>query len=221
MTAPKGRIVILESPDPMDLLQGRSEAQTLAAACKLIGYETASFTIRSKTEFDKTCEYISTITEDHDATESNDIPLFIHISCHGNKSGLAFGTDPVTWKQLAKSISPLCNMENYSGGFVLSISACGAGGQTITSKLSTAFKTDGAITPPHYLFVTAGDEVAWDDAAVSWVNLYHKLGDMNLAHRFSLQKSLDAITELTGAQLSYYRWAEDESKFRRYATNAT
>src|SRR5438874_13771354 len=90
---PKGRLVILESPNPMDLLQGRTEIQTLAAACRLIGYEAVSFTIRSQREFQETCRYLSTIEVAHDAANARDVPLFVHISCHGNDELLAFGQE--------------------------------------------------------------------------------------------------------------------------------
>jgi hypothetical protein len=28
------------------------------------------------------------------------VPLFVHISCHGNDEGLAFGKDSVNWEDL-------------------------------------------------------------------------------------------------------------------------
>src|SRR4051794_15979286 len=97
---PKGRIVLMESPNPMDLLQGRTEIQTLVAACRLIGFEAVSFTIRSQREFQETCEYLSTIESAHDAAGAKDVPLFVHISCHGNDELLAFGKDQVRWEGL-------------------------------------------------------------------------------------------------------------------------
>ncbi len=142
---PHGRLVILESPDPMDLLQGRSESQTLAAACELIGYEAVSFNTRSAREFAETCLYLSTITRDHDAGGSSGVPLFVHVSCHGNNKGLAFGKDVQKWSALVDSIEPLCDMKQFAAGFVLSISACGAGQQKITKGLSQSFKQKAGI----------------------------------------------------------------------------
>lgn len=107
--APKGRIVLLESPNPMDLLPGRTEIQTLAAACRLIGYEAVTFTIRSRREFQETCRYLSTISVSHDATDTVDVPLFVHISCHGNDELLAFGPDKVIWEELSNDLEPVAN----------------------------------------------------------------------------------------------------------------
>ena len=220
MTAPKGRIVILESPDPMDLLQGRSESQTLAAACRLIGYETASFPIRSERELRETCEYVSTITQEHDQTETSGIPLVLHISCHGNSEGLSFGPHHLSWDDFVECIIPICNMENYDAGFVLSISACGTENQTITNSLRNAFRKEFAATPPRYLFVAAEDEVSWDDITISWVALYYKLGDVKITQRFAIQGFLPAIQTLTDVKLRYFRWDKDSKMYKRFTANA-
>src|SRR5262249_37232676 len=146
------RLVVLESPDPMDMLQGRSEAQTLAAACRLVGYETASFTIRSARELEETCQFLSTITNEHDEASASNVPLFLHVSCLGNKDGLAFGQDFETWEKLVGHLRPLCKMSDYEGGLILPISACGAGHQEITRGLSGSFKKGTQLKPPHFLF---------------------------------------------------------------------
>jgi hypothetical protein len=213
---PRGRLVILESPDPMDLLQGRSEAQTLAAACQLIGYETVSFNIRSAREFSETCCYISTITSDHDQAARPAIPLFVHISCHGNNEGLAFRMDLEPWANIIQHISPLCQMRDYKGGFVLSISACGAGQQEITQGLSESFRGGSKMTPPHYLFVTNSESVMWDDATVAWVALYHRIGKLGLGKKEAIQNSLQAIELVTGLSLRYFRWDKTDKRFLRF-----
>lgn len=211
-------MIVLESPDPLDLLQGRSEAQTLATACRIVGYETASFNVRSAREFKETCKYIATITKDHDDSGSPDVPLFVHISCHGNEEGLTFGADHATWDDVVSHIKPLCKMPDYPAGCVLSISACGAGHQEISRGLSKSFKNGSGITPPHYLFVTDDDDVKWDAATVAWLALYHRLGRLGLENKQKIQNALQAITELTGLVLAYFRWDKRSKKFKRFPT---
>lgn len=215
--SPKGRIVLLESPNPMDLLQGRTEIQTLVAACRLIGYEAASFTIRSQREFQETCLYLSTIEANHDAANAKHVPLFVHISCHGNDKLLAFGRDNVDWEELSNDIEPLCRMEDYPAGFVLSLSACGAGEQKVTKGLSAAFKNKKGFQPPHYLFVTDGESVPWDDATVAWVALYHHVGNVGLENKFAIQKALGAIKTVAKLSLLYFRWDGKAKQYKRFA----
>jgi hypothetical protein len=216
MEKPKGRIVLLESPNPMDLLQGRTEIQTLAAACRLIGYEAVSFTIRSQREFLETCQYLSTIETNHDSTNAKDVPLFVHISCHGNDEGLAFGKDSVNWEELSNDIDPLCNLDDYPAGFILSISACGAGEQKVTKGLSTAFKKRKSLRPPHYLFVTDGEYVLWDAATVAWVALYHHVGKVGIKDKVKIQKAIGAIKTVANMSLLYFRWDQRQKKYLRF-----
>ena len=116
------------------------------------------------------------------------VPLFVHISCHGNDELLAFGQDEVVWDALSSDIAPLCTMKRYRGGFILSISACGAGEQKITKGLSAAFKKKKkGFKPPHYLFVTDGESASWDDATVAWVALYHHVGNVGIQDTLYLQ----------------------------------
>lgn len=172
---PRGRLIILESPSPMDLLQDRSESHTLGPACRLIGFETTSLLIRSKKEFADSCRYIATIDKEHDSSSSVNVPLFIHIACHGNSSELGFGADSAKWADVAKALTPLWNLRNYDGPCVLSLSACGADRAKITTALSESIDEDQ--TPPMYVFVTNEENVCWDDAMLAWVTLYHRIGN--------------------------------------------
>tara|TARA_R110002073_G_scaffold299268_1_gene466192 strand:+ start:10052 stop:10714 length:663 start_codon:yes stop_codon:yes gene_type:complete len=219
MAEPRGRIVVIESPNPLDVLQGRSEAQTLAAACKLIGYETATYMVRSLRELRETIQYVATIAQDHDDSSATTIPLVVHVSCHGDDDGLQFGQNELSWKQLAGVVKPLCTMGFYDPGFVLSISACGAGKQKLTSTLTEDIKLDDGIRPPRYVFVTADDEVSWDDATVSWVSLYHQLGGHNIDHRLKIRDALPAITTLTGVTLKYFRWVKTDSCYKFFSSD--
>ena len=115
----------------MDLLQGRSESQTLGPACRLAGFETTSLLIRSKKEFTDSCRFIATIDKDHDSSNSQHVPLFVHVACHGNEDELGLGADSAKWKDIAKALAPLWNLTAYDGPCVLSLSSCGADRQRL------------------------------------------------------------------------------------------
>ena len=69
----------------MDLLQKRSESQALKQVCELIGHEVAIMTAYSKADFEKYCNYISSIDVEHDNNSRENVPLCIHISSHGKE----------------------------------------------------------------------------------------------------------------------------------------
>ncbi len=79
-----------------------------------------------------------------------------------------------------------------------------------------AIKKRPKLKPPLYLFVTNEDRVAWDDAMVAWVNLYHRLGNVGLDSKKPIQAVLKAVKEITGLPLAYWRWDADRKKYFRW-----
>jgi len=214
------RLFIIESINPMDLLQGRTESQGLAEICKIIGHEVAIFSAYSKDDFQKLCKYISSISSEHDKNKRKGIPLCIHISAHGNEDGLAFGKDFIEWKEILKIMKPIftdLEVAQYDGDIVIIISACGAGEQYLSKELQEEWKKNSlAFTPPKYIFVTRDEEVTWDDALVSWVIFYHQLPRINLNDKRSVQEVLDKIKISGVGNLQYFRWDEKKRKYLKY-----
>ena len=95
---PSGRIFLLESPNALDLLDGIGETTSLSQVCKLFGHDIVSFLIRDRSELNQTFMCISSVGW---REERGNLPIFIHISTHGNDSGLAIGSDFVSWKELS------------------------------------------------------------------------------------------------------------------------
>src|SRR3954447_20828900 len=96
------RLFLIECLNPIDLLQERSEAQVLHKICRLIGHEVASFQIHAVHEFRTICEYISAVTWYEGAKTTQQPPICIHISAHGNSRCLAIGKDDVSWSEISK-----------------------------------------------------------------------------------------------------------------------
>lgn len=214
----KLRIFIIESTDPMDLLQDRSEREALEKVCKLIGHEVATFEVKSKQEFKTICKYLSSIDEDHDSKKRKKVPLCIHISTHGNDEGLGFGYDFISWRNLFKMLQPLCSeMDSYSGSLILIISACGADSQSVTKEFETEYGKNNKLNPPTYLFITTGNP-NWDDALVSWVNFYHQLPTVKLYDKKDIQKVLNKAQVSRTIKLRYFRWDNNDHKYKKYTS---
>lgn len=207
----------------MDLLQGRTESRALAEICKIVGHEASVLTAYDEDDFLKMCCYISSITSDHDKNNRKSIPLCVHLSAHGNEKGLGFGKDFIKWKDVMRCMRSIYSeMKNYDGEVILTISACGAGDQCLTKEFQKEWNNNEFFTPPKYVFVTTDENVAWEDALVSWSMFYHQLPHANLDDRSSVQKILDKIKKFgigTG-NLKYFRWDKEKGQYFSYAGNS-
>jgi hypothetical protein len=211
------RIFVLECPDPLDALQGRSEGPVMAAIGKLIGHEVLTFLVRSKRELRETCQYVSSIDPGHDAHRQPDRPLCLHISAHGNSSGLGIGADFLPWDALADAIEAfLSSKMQHKGKRIIVLSACQAEQQKLSGAIQDLVVRKKAILPPKYLFCTSG-EVPWENAAVGWTLFYHLLPDADLDKKESVQDVLDNIKAAGVGSFIYFRWDDVRKKYLRYA----
>lgn len=213
------RVFIIECPDPIDLLQKRSERHALENICGLFGHEVATFFVKSTNELKSVCNYIASIDEEQDEFEREKVPICIHISAHGNKRGLVFGNDTVTWKQLSKIISPInSKMYDYSGDVIFVISACEAKEQKLTLEFERERKQDIDFRPPIYLFVTAENSVYWKDAIVAWTIFYRRIPNVNLDDKGSVKSILNDIRDIGVGKVRYYRWDKNRKKYLSFTS---
>jgi hypothetical protein len=210
-----GRVFVLESPNPLELLEGTGERNVLQQVCALLGHEVSTFLLRDKNEFCQTCSYISAIKGD----KNDHTPMFLHISLHGNASGIGVGRDSISWSEISviiqKMYEELCY---YHGPVILILSACGANKQQLTSKLANAVKAGKTpFVPPEYLFVFADDEVDWRDAVVTWTIFYRYAPKINfLTEKVKVQDLLKRICLAGCGTLTYFRWDGAGKIYRRY-----
>lgn len=213
------RIFIIECPNPLDLLQGRNEGKSLEQICKLVGHEVISFHPKCKSDLMSVCRYISSIDKEHDATDSPDLPICIHISSHGEEDGLLFGKDLISWNDLLEALEPICTKKTiYKGDKILTLSACEAKDQKLTDKISKKWKTSKAFQPPKHLFVTADEEVFWNDAVVAWALFYNKIPKIKLSKTKKIHSVLELIQKAELGTLHYYRWSKKKGEYFRYTT---
>ena len=209
---PKIRIAIIESPNPIDLFDGRSEAKALEATCNLMGHQAISFFAKSKADFKSIINYLSSSDSSH-AERHPSLPLFLHISSHGNSGCVAFGNDVVEWDELIEYLLPLLRNSSYEGKLALSISACGSGDNSLSIHAKHAFGRSAKVKMPSYIFSILGDTVHWDDALIGWSLLYHKISQIGIKNRNGIIDALQKIQACTNVKFSYRRWCEVKNKF--------
>ena len=205
------RIFIIESPSAIDLLRKRTEAQVIESIAHLLGYDAATMSVKSGAEFKHALKFITSIDERHDDREKARCPLVVHIACHGSPDGLGVGPDILTWHDLADALVRFeKRTEDYSGPFLLVISACHAREQSITGELEKIARSKPDFRPPRYLFLTPGDEdgsVFWQKVVASWTVFYQQMSGIDLNDRTAIQTLLDRIALVDAERIHYYRWS--------------
>ncbi len=235
--ADKLRLFIIECVDPMDLIQNRSEAKAIEKMCRIIGHEAAILTAYSEKDLIKYCDYISSIDNIYSSDRLKKVPLCIHVSAHGNQHGVSFGRDFLDWRRLFLALDPILkDMSKYNGEVLISLSACGAGYQTLADEIEAEIaknrtsaskplnpqqiKDGETVSPPEYIFVTEGsqgkDVVYWDDATVSWTVFYHQISKLPVINDDAINRILDDIETATDTVLSSFKWDRETLKYIRY-----
>lgn len=215
--AKNARIFLLESPNSLDLLEGRGERSSLENICSLFGHDVTSFLLRDANEFFQSMRYLGAVVHH---PEPGSKPLFIHISAHGNSDGVKVGADEVSWNKLAKMLSKTyLDLDEYEGPIVLIISACGANDRELTERIAKKYKKDQIDNPPEYVFVFSEDTVSWRDAVVTWTIFYRRVNRLEFLSDKKedigeIQKLLRRIANCGFGPLTYFRW--DRSEYKRY-----
>ena len=218
---PTGRVFLLESPNALDLLEGTGETTSLSQVCRLFGHDVSSFLIRDKRELDQTLMYISSVGW---RSKRGKLPIFVHISAHGNERGLAFGPDDVSWveltAQVVKAFRKLCGGDRpYKGPIVLVVSACGTRSQTLTHYLRMANREDMLEWSPEYVFVFEESNVDWRDAVVVWTMFYREAPNINFlkeSNRGKVRSLLNRLSRAKVGKLRYFRWDSGSDKYETY-----
>ena len=157
-----GFVHIVESPGPLDLLDGRTEGRVLSEALSLAGINHRyNLVVDRKTLILALRDRISTASNDFQSA-----PI-VHLSMHGEVRGLALTNgDFITWVDLREILTPL--LQAMNGGLLLTLSACESG-----HGIQMAMHTEAI--PPFWALVGHVGSPFWNDAAVGFVTFYHHL----------------------------------------------
>ncbi|WP_087016918.1 hypothetical protein [Thaumasiovibrio subtropicus] len=214
----KVKLFIIECVDPLDLLNDRSEAKALEQVCEIFGHKVANLTAYSEADLRKYCRYISSIDSSHGVKSQREMPLCIHISAHGNKTGIEFGSDFLKWRDVFEAMKPIfTDMNDYHGDVFVSLSSCEAGNQGLDQLIANEWEHTGKIDPPEYIFTTSDNgSVRWDDALVSWTVFYHRIANLRKLDKEKVQLVLDDILQSIGNELNYFRWDPEKEDYYYY-----
>ena len=218
-----GRIFLLESPNALELLEGTGETTSLTQVCELFGHDIASFRIRDRNELGQTLLYISSVGWKKD---SGNVPIFIHLSAHGNSRGLAIGRDKVTWEDLAAMVVKMFReiykgSRFYEGPIGVVVSACHTDGKAVSRHLRDANRKHKLEWPPEYVFVFDEAAVDWRDAVVVWTMFYRDAPGLDFSDasgRGPVQELLGRVKRSKYGKLRYFRWDSQGEKYRTYPT---
>ncbi|MFH0895394.1 MAG: hypothetical protein V2A54_13240 [Bacteroidota bacterium] len=205
------KIFIIESPNPNDLFEGRNEKSSLEHICRMYGHKTSSLTTYSKADLEKIVNYLSIIK-----LEENE-HLCIHFSSHGNNSGIQIGGDFINWKEFTKILIPILTELSVGNQTIISISACHAKEQLITTIINEAVRKYGSsIAPPIYFFVFNESRIKWNDALLCWSILYHQLGKLSKFSKENIQSIVKRISNADFGEILYFRWDSSKLKYLKF-----
>lgn len=206
-------IFLIEAIGPYEMLQDISEGESLKIVCNQIGHDVAYFKTLSESDLENACNFIKTIP--YFESQPKKKSLCIHLSAHGNESGLTFGDKHLSWEDIFNKIKPIFEMD-YDKPIILCISACNAKHQKLTLKLKANARFIEDFKVPKYIFVTADDEVPWARAIVGWTILYHQLPEINISNSKRIQEIIDMIDNLGLGKFRYYRWDQKDREYKKY-----
>jgi hypothetical protein len=210
------RIVIIESPNPIDIFEGRAEAPALAKMCELIGHKPINFFAKSANEFDDIIKYLASANSVH-ADEVDPLTMLLHISCHGNGECVAIGKDILSWQNLVDRLNPLITNNLYHGNLAITVSACGSGKNRISRSLIKSDSITLSGNYPNFIFGVDSENVTWDDSLMAWSILYYKIAKMASMSRDNVQIAMKDVFRTTNVCLKYNRWDDNNKKYYQWS----
>jgi hypothetical protein len=174
-------IHIIESPNQLDLLEGREEGAALQECFRLMGVKSERFLAVTPKMFG---EAVKRILESHakGGPYSEDVPM-LHFSCHGNEHGIGTTSGYLfKWTELADLVRPV--NEGVNGVLFVGLSSC---------QGYNAFKMAETFEAPPFGFIFGPREsVSWEDSLVAFMTFYHLLLK-------EFPKTLDAFKRVVSA----------------------
>ena len=70
-----------------------------------------------------------------------------------------------------------------------------------------------------HFFVTADEDVYWNDAVVAWALFYNKIPKTKLSKKKKIINVLDLIYKAELGSIEYYRWSGKKKKYFKYFAN--
>lgn len=117
---------------------------------------------------------------------------YLHISCHGSKTGISTTLEDLTIDEFADIVGPVLD------GKRLFLSTC----QASTSKMAEAVFSKGGCTS------LAGpvNRINFDDSVVLWTSFYHLMfkADAKRMKREQIKATISTLARLLGEKVNFY-----------------
>jgi hypothetical protein len=191
MRTPDFYVQLIESPTAAEEAVGITEATLISEYLRLAEIPVTIHRVRTRPEFSQAVA----------ATFSARRPLVLHLSMHATKGGIELADgEKVSWNTLRPVLAKLNAEQDRT--LLLCVSACfGIYGAAIADEHPE----------PFHALIGHDDEVSWNDAAVGFLNFYHRLaqgspieeavqamsasGDSRFRVRFAAEVRFDRFAE--------------------------
>jgi hypothetical protein len=177
----KPRLFIVESlrfsDEKADLFEGKILSQILA----LSGSQSQYVYLRTKKELEE-------IIDEFDESGYR----YLHLSCHGTKTGIDLTLDGISFHELGKMLSPCLE------GKRVFFSSCKVMNERLASAL---LKKTGC-----YSVIGPSKSIDFDRAAIYWASLYHLMlrGGAKSMKRVDLEGRAASLQRVFGVQMRYF-----------------
>lgn len=196
-------VIVIESPSADDVLMDRREGYALVSALRLAEVPHRYFAVSNLETFKKAIDEVASIPASISKIAPNGQVLEtqismpnLHISAHGNESGIAL-TDGtyITWPQLADLLDGMNRHRGYvfkenerpRSMIPLAMSSCkGFYAKEILSLRSPS---------PVLAVIGSEQDVAWPDALTAWITYYHLLVTRKCNGKIALERMNAAASE--------------------------
>jgi len=138
------------------------------------------------------------------AVEEASAYSIVHVSCHGNNSGIAVGnlSGQLNWPEFAMLFQ--CRAE---APYLVMSSCCGA-----ASGIGSAFEASG-VRPP--IIFGSTEVLGYSEYSAAWAVLYHRFVCDGLS-KDTAQTALKQINAVVHDSFLYRRWDEERECYRSF-----
>lgn len=185
----KPKLFIIESLKFKDEKEEYFEGQIISKILKFAQIETQYYYVRTQREF----EHVIGLFK-----KSN--YRYLHISCHGNNSGISTTLDEISFKELGLIL------QNVIDNKRLFISACSVMNKNLADEILQI--TDC------YSIVGPSKDIYMDDAVIFWSAFYQLMFKINPSkmNRASLENTLRKLVDTFEIPIKYYATSENSNK---------
>lgn len=185
-------VFIIESLELKDEIIGRYDGQILADILKLSGKSPYYCYVRTQHELENALKLFN-------KSEYR----YLHLSCHGNKKGIATTLDYLEFNELSTLLSPYIEKRR------LFVSACSTVNKNFAKEL---FLNTGCLS-----LIGPTVDISFTEAALAWATFYHLMfkNDNKKMIRDDILDTIEIIINTFNMPFAYYHKINDKPYYKR------